>query len=118
MERGGRWTLWGVIVALGIGLATLGVAQTLPRLPQDFVFPHGEGSPGNVTFSHQTHVDQKKPECTACHPALFKILEKGNPAEGGPIQHAEMERGRQCGACHNGKAAFGLDDCQFCHRQE
>jgi hypothetical protein len=33
------------------------------------------------------------------------------------ITHAKMEKGRQCGACHNGKAAFGFDDCTACHRQ-
>lgn len=112
-----RWLLQTGIVTLAIALATLGPAQTLPRLPQDFPFPRGEGSPGQVTFSHQSHLDPKRPDCTACHPALFKILTKGTPAEGGPLGHSAMEGGRQCGACHNGKAAFGLDTCPLCHRE-
>ena len=112
-----RWILQTGIVTLAIAFATLGPAQTLPRLPQEFRFPQGEGSPGQVTFSHQSHVDSKRPDCTACHPALFKILTKGTPAEGGPLGHAAMERGRQCGACHDRKAAFGLDTCPLCHRE-
>lgn len=118
MARRCGWIPRGVMVGLGIALATAGLAQTLPRLPKDFPLPQGEGSPGKVTFGHTTHVNQKRPDCTACHPALFKILEEGSPAEGGPLRHSSMEAGRQCGACHNGKAAFGLDDCALCHHGE
>lgn len=101
---------------MGLGLATAGLAQTLPRLPLGFAFPRAQGSPGTVTFSHGTHVDEKKPECTVCHPALFRILEKGVPAEGGPIGHASMQAGRQCWACHDDKTAFGPGNCPACHR--
>lgn len=114
-----RWSSWnthGAIVVLGIAVATVSLAQALPRLPEDYVFPQGEGSPGRVTFSHVTHIDQKKPDCTACHPALFKILEKGSSAQNGAMRHSSMEQGRQCGACHDGRAAFGLDTCELCHR--
>lgn len=115
MDRRCSGILLGVLVALA--LATAGLAQTLPRLPKDFPIPRGEGSPGQVTFSHDSHVDQKRPDCTGCHPALFKILVRGTPTEGGTLGHAAMERGRQCGACHSGKAAFGLDNCPLCHRE-
>ena len=102
-----RWMGRGVVAAL---------AQSLPRLPQDFTFPRGQGSPGTVTFTHRTHVDPRQPDCTACHPGLFKILEKGIPAEGGPVGHASLPAGRQCWACHNGKNAFGPANCLACHR--
>ncbi|MBI2987744.1 MAG: hypothetical protein HYY45_13350 [Deltaproteobacteria bacterium] len=105
-----------LMLLLGATLAVTGLAQTLPGLPQDLILLQREGSPAKVTFSHLSHVDQKRPDCTVCHPALFKILEKGAPAEGGAIRHSEMERGRQCGACHNDKAAFGLTNCMACHR--
>jgi c(7)-type cytochrome triheme protein len=110
------WILLGV-VALAVIVSPVGLAQTPPRLPQDYPIARGEGSPGQVTFSHQSHVDLRKPDCTACHPSLFKILVKGTPADGGPMGHAAMERGRQCGACHNGKTTFGLDNCALCHRE-
>ena len=117
--RPSSWIVCLVTVALGVALATTGRAQTLPRLPEEFSFPLGEGSLGRVVFSHRTHVDPQKPECTTCHPALFKILAQGSPTDGEAIGHEEMERGRHCGACHDGKAAFGPDDsdrCMTCHR--
>ena len=95
--------------------ATSGVLAAEPRLPADFTFPQGEGSPGKVTFSHGSHVDGKKPTCVGCHPRLFRTLEKGQTADGSPIRHAVMEKGAQCGLCH-GKAAFGFDSCDLCHR--
>ncbi|MCX6544793.1 MAG: hypothetical protein NTV05_10325 [Acidobacteria bacterium] len=27
-----------------------------------------------------------------------------------------MKQGRACGACHDGKKSFGVDDCTMCHR--
>jgi c(7)-type cytochrome triheme protein len=106
------------VVALVIGVASVAMAQTLPKLPGDYVFPQGDGSPGKVTFSHGSHVDQKKPVCTGCHPVLFRILKSGTPTDGGRIVHAAMEAKRQCGACHNDAAAFGLGQCEMCHRSE
>jgi c(7)-type cytochrome triheme protein len=112
-----RWIPRVVMVVLGITMAAAGLAQTSLRLPENYVFTQGNGSPGKVTFSHLTHVDQKKPDCIACHPALFKILEKGSPAQDERIRHSSMEADRQCGACHDGKAAFGLNNCVVCHRR-
>ena len=61
----------------------------------------------------------KQPNCTACHSRLFRILEAGMPAEGGNISHERMQAGSQCGACHNGKSSFRLqENCPICHRAE
>ena len=96
-------------------LAAGAAADGLQKLPPDRAFPSSDGSPGKVTFSHQSHVDPKAPGCTNCHPKLFKTLDKSATADGQPITHKAMEQGRQCGACH-GKAAFGFDSCDSCHR--
>ena len=103
--------------SLLVALAAAGAALAggLEKLPADHTFTPGEGSPGKVTFSHQSHVDPKKPGCTSCHPRLFRTMEKGATFDGAPIRHAVMEKGGQCGACH-GKAAFGFDSCDLCHR--
>lgn len=103
------------IVAASPATAAVGA---LPRLPKDVVIRPQEGSPAKVTFSHAAHVDAKRPACTTCHPALFKILGRGAPAPDAGIRHAGMEAGRHCGACHDDKAAFGLDKCALCHREE
>jgi c(7)-type cytochrome triheme protein len=91
----------------------------LPKLPAERALPQGTDSPGVVVFSHASHVDAARPDCTGCHPRLFSILHEATPTQGGPrITHKEMEAGRQCGACHDGKAAHGFEDCAACHRDK
>ena len=115
--RSRRWLASIAAVVISLAVAATGLAADLPRLPKDFALPQGKDSPGRVVFSHQTHVDPAKPDCTTCHPKLFTILKQQTPRRGDPITHAQMEKGRSCGACHNGKAAHGFDDCTSCHRQ-
>ena len=33
-----------------------------------------------------------------------------------PITLEAKQQGKFCGACHNGKAAFGIDRCDSCHK--
>lgn len=114
-----RFVRFGGLAGLALwGAVALGAAQSLPRLPKDFVFVAAEG-PGPVTFSHEIHVAvQGRPDCVTCHPKLFKTLAPGRTADGRPITHADMEQKRQCGACHDGQHATGLDDCAHCHRSQ
>ena len=113
--RGGR-----VLVVMGLALVfgALALAQGLPKLPADVVLPQGKDSPGKVVFSHTTHVDQGKPDCTACHPKLFKIVNPQIVNGSERLVHAKMEKGAECGRCHNGKDARGFDDCTMCHRSQ
>ncbi|BCS54396.1 cytochrome c3 family protein [Geobacter sp. SVR] len=62
---------------------------------------------GPVIFRHSVHL--KKQECSSCHNALFKT--SGNPK----VSMVEMEQGKSCGACHNGKKAFSISSCIGCH---
>ena len=104
-----------MIVAAGVWVAPTG-AQSLPRLVDDLKIARGADSPGGVIFNHSTHVDSDKPECTSCHPRDFRIL-KSNAGRKNTIVHDNFEKGRQCGRCHNGKAAFAIEtDCTNCHR--
>ncbi|SNB48075.1 cytochrome c3 family protein [Geobacter sp. DSM 9736] len=62
---------------------------------------------GPVVFSHNRHL--KEMQCDACHTKLY---------ETGPnkrVTMAEMEKGKSCGACHNGKTAFSVAKCGACH---
>lgn len=63
---------------------------------------------GPVLFKHTVHL-QEKGDCSTCHNTLFKTGK--NPR----VSMAAMEQGKSCGACHNGKKAFGLDKCASCH---
>jgi c(7)-type cytochrome triheme protein len=60
-------------------------------------------------FPHWVHRIRYK--CYACHDAIFPMRRSANPTM------AVMAKGESCGACHNGKSAFGLDTCQRCHVQ-
>jgi len=112
-----RWMASVGVLALGLALAAAARAQTLPRLPGQFLFP-AKGSPGPVVFVHSSHVDQQRPNCLSCHTRLFSILKPGTPTDGLAMGHEQMRQGKNCGACHNGKAAFASTDgtkCMTCH---
>jgi len=50
-------------------------------------------------------------DCKVCHQEYFIMNRWRNR-----ISHRKMEKGEQCGACHNGKTAFGIDkECERCH---
>jgi len=82
-----------VVCALLAGLLVGGSAfaqSKMPKLPPPFAFAQTGDSPGTVTFSHASHVDESAPAC----------------------------RGQACGSCHNGQKSFGFDDCTLCHRSQ
>lgn len=113
-------TLRAFLVVVLAALAIGGVAAAqdrLPKLPQAYTLPQTGDSPGAVTFNHASHVDPAAPNCTSCHPALFKILKPGAARDGKAITHDSMTKGGSCGACH-GRRAFGFDDCTMCHRSQ
>jgi c(7)-type cytochrome triheme protein len=113
----------GTAAAALMALGAVSLAETvpqlsavMPKLAKAYTFPTTGKSPGKVTFNHDSHVSAKDADCTKCHPRLFRILEPGTTADGAPIRHEAMKVKRQCGACHDGKAAFGLEkDCENCH---
>lgn len=108
-----------VAIILSLGLVGTVVAQgKMPKLPKAFAFPQTGDSPGAVTFNHESHVDEHAPNCTACHPKMFKILKAGAAADGKALTHDAMKKGQACGTCHNGTKSFGFDDCTMCHRSQ
>lgn len=66
---------------------------------------------GKVIFSHKEHLKQSgmANNCNACHDSIFAIKKKVR------YTMADMEKGKSCGACHNGKKAFALEECIRCH---
>ncbi len=62
---------------------------------------------GDVIFVHAPHT--KRMGCGQCHPRLFRT------GRNRPVTMAEMEKGKSCGACHEGRRAFALADCSRCH---
>ena len=69
--------------------------------------------PGNVMFSHDSHVNAGKLQCTDCHASLYVTHEKHKKTT-----MAQMRQGKSCGACHNGKKAFDVKgNCNSCHKK-
>ena len=62
---------------------------------------------GTVLFSHNTHL--AKYPCSSCHNEIF------NAGPNKRITMAAMEKGKSCGACHEGKTAFSISKCTVCH---
>lgn len=65
-----------------------------------------------VWFSHWSH--RRRYACRVCHLELGFAFEKNHTE----ITESDNKRGLFCGACHNGKQAFGHDDradCSKCH---
>lgn len=103
-------------------------ASTCERCHQKMSMPEGRATPallGDLTFtrrgdsgaagafppaqfSHWVH--RVRYRCAACHPSPFEARAGANA-----ITMTEMQKGRQCGRCHDGRAAFPLAECNRCH---
>jgi c(7)-type cytochrome triheme protein len=71
-----------------------------------------EKDAGNVTFSHHKHTGLYR--CGECHTLLFNTSRSK-----ARVSMKEMEAGKSCGSCHDGKNAFGVaaeKDCDKCHK--
>ncbi len=60
-----------------------------------------------VRFSHQRHSGF---QCRDCHTGLF-----GFSYSRGQISMESIQKGKYCGACHNGEMAFSSSNCVACH---
>jgi c(7)-type cytochrome triheme protein len=73
-----------------------------------------DGSAGNVVFSGSVHAD-KGLKCADCHPKIFPM--KKTTEE---LKMSDMNAGKYCGECHDGKKAFATNnpaDCSKCHKK-
>ncbi len=65
---------------------------------------------GNAVFSHAKHIAKNDGNCKGCHDGTIKTKENG-------VTMAQMEKGKKCGACHNGKRSFTVAaNCDRCHK--
>ena len=81
----------------------------------DIVFQIDDEARGTApaVFPHWVHRVRYK--CYACHPAVFAMKAGANP-----ITMDAIRAGQYCGACHDGKTAWGIgfDTCNRCHTGE
>ncbi len=68
---------------------------------------------GPAEFSHYRHLEILGNNCPSCHNEIFHIVTSKNL----DFSMADMEKGKSCGACHDGKKAFTVsDNCDTCHQ--
>ena len=64
-----------------------------------------------VTFSHEFHLKKLDGKCRSCHDGRIITGRDKN------VTMAQMQKGKTCGACHNGKKAFSVaGSCDRCHK--
>jgi c(7)-type cytochrome triheme protein len=99
-----------IIGTLSLVFVSLGIA----RIGGGDVMFKG-GNAGEVTFRHDSHSMDTGFKCTDCHDSLYITKEKDKR-----VSMAQMEKGKSCGACHNGKKAFDVklkSYCNNCHKK-
>jgi c(7)-type cytochrome triheme protein len=105
--------LFSACVVLVLAAGAAGTTGKELRLPADIVLDGAKDSPGPVVFRHATHVEFTDTKCLTCHPQPFSILHPKRR-----FLHDEMNAGRSCGLCHDGKSATSTtdsDSCATCH---
>lgn len=69
----------------------------------------------SVIFNHKAHSEDYGISCNICHDKLFQMeaLSVENKAD---FNHKAFNKGKYCGACHDGKKGFAMDkQCTKCH---
>lgn len=77
---------------------------------KDIRYPFKNADP--VVFSHTVHLQKYRNNCRMCHNTFYDLRNKKS------YKMADMEKGKSCGACHNGTIAFNVatnKDCSRCH---
>jgi len=69
---------------------------------------------GDVVFSHDAHVRSASLQCQECHTKIYL-----NTKKHAIVIMENMEKGKSCGTCHDGTAAFSIkNNCEKCHTQD
>jgi c(7)-type cytochrome triheme protein len=74
---------------------------------------YADGAQGKVIFDGKSHADAGL-KCADCHTKIWPMK------KGAAMKHADMNAGKGCGVCHDGKKAFKIDDqanCGKCHKK-
>jgi c(7)-type cytochrome triheme protein len=100
-------------LALLLGGAVLPSPAAMAEEYGDVVFERKAAGMDDLppaVFPHWVHRMQYK--CPACHDTLFKMKAGANL-----VTMDELQAGKWCGVCHDGKAAFisDLNSCLRCH---
>lgn len=95
----------GLALSVAAALATVALAQEGAII---FKRPGGPADPPPAVFPHWVH--RIRYTCYACHPGPIQ-------PSATPLTHEVMAGGQGCGACHDGRTAWGIGfaTCTRCH---
>ena len=102
------------------GVLSLGLVACAPALAeqQQAVAAKAAMPTSDVSrFSHAFHVNKVGFGCHDCHTSLFEQA-GGSAKAAGDFTMSSFEKGKYCGACHDGSTAFAATDqgsCARCH---
>ena len=98
------------ILAAGVVVAVLVAVPVHGASLGDILYSRN-GAAGDEPPAYFPHwVHRIRYRCYACHDSLYPMERGANPTM------AAMKAGSSCGACHNGRISFGVDQCQRCHQ--
>lgn len=98
-----------VILTASLLFILFSLKSIIFAVPADKTITWEGSGQGQVIFKGDEHAE-KGYKCDSCHPSLFQ-MKKGTAK----ITLASHVNGQFCGACHNGKTAFGTDNPEKCH---
>jgi c(7)-type cytochrome triheme protein len=91
-------------------LLSIFISLNALAVPAGQTITWGGGGQGTVKFKGSEHAE-KGYKCDACHPSLFQ-----NKYGSAKMTMTALNNGQFCGACHNGKTAFGTNEPRKCHK--
>jgi len=103
-----------LIQALAVLVAAIVMATGALATPPGKTVEFAGGPVGKVVFDGKVHAD-KGLKCNDCHTKIFQ-MKKGSTK----ITMSSMNKGENCGTCHNGTKAFRSSDaknCKTCHKK-
>ncbi len=103
-----------LVIGAAALLATLGLFGAAPDVQAEYgdvVLNNYSDKAGMrpVVFPHWFH--RVRYRCKACHADLGIAFKAG----GNDINMVKVIDGQYCGACHNGKVAWSVENCDLCH---
>jgi len=99
------------IMVVVVAVAFIGGAMASPS---GKTVEYAGGAAGKVTFDGKVHAD-KGLKCNDCHTKIFQMKKDSTK-----ITMTTMNKGENCGTCHNGDKAFKSSDpktCKTCHKK-
>ena len=99
--------IWAVILAAALAMGNAWA------IGPGKVIEYTSSKEGKVVFDGKAHAD-KGLKCPDCHTKIAPMKKGEAP------KHADMEAGKACGTCHDGKKAVGVKDkanCSKCHKK-